>query len=459
MANREPCRPPEFVLKCAASSAWYEVIVRMLSPQAMEQALCARSDPALAPASEGWVLPWYEGRSLVNVPATLAHFLGASLPAWAAPPLEAPYLEGLPRDRTHILLVLLDALGYRQFLRLLAERPRCIWGRLAERGVFLPMTSVCPSTTATALACLATGAEPIVHGLLGYELWLREYGVLTQMLQLRPVYGTDDECITAWGFVPEAFLPVPSLGQTLGPQGIMTTLFTPAAYIQSALSRILYRGFGRVVGYSDVADLWLRAAQYFAQPPAERSLNLVYFSGIDTAIHLHGSEGGVWEAQFDLVTRAFEAHFYNRLTPAQRQRILLILVADHGFVDTPVEAALDADADPVLRQEMLIPYSGESRLAYLHLLRGADPTAWERLRAALGERFALVEAGQAVARGLFGWGTPGAESLARLGQAIALARGNHYLDRQEKRFKLRGRHGGLLPEEMLIPWLAAPLDL
>ena len=60
--------------------------------------------------------------------------------------------------------------------------------------------------------------------------------------------------------------------------------------------------------------------------------------------------------------------------------------------------------------------------------------------------------------GLYGSGTPAPESLARLGHLGVVARGLRYLDRQGRRFKLRGRHGGLSPEEMLVPWLAARLD-
>lgn len=60
--------------------------------------------------------------------------------------------------------------------------------------------------------------------------------------------------------------------------------------------------------------------------------------------------------------------------------------------------------------------------------------------------------------GLFGIGSPAPESLARLGHFIVVPRGLHYLDRQDRRLKLRGRHGGLSPDEMLVPWLAARLD-
>jgi hypothetical protein len=137
---------------------------------------------------------------------------------------------------------------------------------------------------------------------------------------------------------------------------------------------------------------------------------------------------------------------------------LLIVCADHGFVDTPVEYAHDVDRDPVLRRELMVPCSGEARASFLHCLRGDADAVREAVQASLGDAYLVRAARDVVAAGLFGHAQPAPESLPRLGHLHVLCRSRHYLDRQERRLVLRGRHGGLTPEEMLIPWLAARLD-
>jgi hypothetical protein len=73
----------------------------------------------------------------------------------------------------------------------------------------------------------------------------------------------------------------------------------------------------------------------------------------------------------------------------------------------------------------------------------------------------VLDAGEAVARGLFGTRplTPAARS--RIGDLVLLPRENwyfhHYLSPQTKPLKIIGRHGGLTPEEMLVPFFALRL--
>jgi hypothetical protein len=76
----------------------------------------------------------------------------------------------------------------------------------------------------------------------------------------------------------------------------------------------------------------------------------------------------------------------------------------------------------------------------------------------LGSDYVVVDSALARQTGLWGAATPMSEIQARLGHLLVLSRGQHYLDRQGKRNRLRGRHGGLSPEEMLVPWLALRLD-
>ena len=75
----------------------------------------------------------------------------------------------------------------------------------------------------------------------------------------------------------------------------------------------------------------------------------------------------------------------------------------------------------------------------------------------LGHAFVTLTREQ-VLNGLLGPGPVYEETVHRLGDLVGLARGNHYLARNEHQFEMRGRHGGLSAQEMLVPFIGVRLD-
>jgi hypothetical protein len=123
----------------------------------------------LLPSDEGWILPHYDGLSIANIPATIAALMDGDLPD-ALPTLPndlwADWRPGLRR----IVLVVLDALGYRALQRMLADGAGQGFHDIAQAGRMLPLTSVFPSTTDAALVSLRTGRPPAEHGWLAYTM-------------------------------------------------------------------------------------------------------------------------------------------------------------------------------------------------------------------------------------------------------------------------------------------------
>jgi hypothetical protein len=76
----------------------------------------------------------------------------------------------------------------------------------------------------------------------------------------------------------------------------------------------------------------------------------------------------------------------------------------------------------------------------------------------LAGRFVVLDSDAALEAGLLGKGKTAPETPSRIGDLIALARGEANLHWGYKEPKLRGRHGGLTPEEMLVPLLMVRLD-
>jgi len=162
--------------------------------------LLARRLPGLPPLPSEFVLPDLGGGCIANLPGQVAAWLGAG--PFGAGTLPADWVSALDGPVTRVVMVLVDALGFQRFQSLLQE-PGSAWDWLQQRGVLAPLTSVFPSTTTAALTSLSSGLAPGRHGMLGYEMWLKEFGVTANMIQLQPMAaGRETGSLTAVAWTP-----------------------------------------------------------------------------------------------------------------------------------------------------------------------------------------------------------------------------------------------------------------
>ena len=155
-----------------------------------------------------FVMPYYDGYSIVNLPATTAALFDIQLPGAIALPDELwkPF-SGSVRC---IVQVLIDALGYYRLQRAMSAGPETLFHQIDRRGGSqFPLTSVCPSTTTTALSSLWTGRMPIEHGMLGTRLFLRDQGLRANMIYFTPVGFNSPNILLDEGMEAGDFLPVP----------------------------------------------------------------------------------------------------------------------------------------------------------------------------------------------------------------------------------------------------------
>jgi hypothetical protein len=406
-----------------------------------------------------FILPNYEALSIVNLPATTAALLG--VPLAGAPPLPRDVWGPFAGGVRCVVQVVIDALGYYRLRRLMDAGPDMPFHRLLRRGgQLIPLTSVCPSTTTTALSSLWTGRTPAEHGMLGTRLFLRDQGLQANMIHFKPVNFERSNALLEEGMKPAEFLPLPGMAEGLAEEGIETHVFINQQFIQGGLSDIFFRGAKKLHGFvpGSGADLWITLRRFLEERAAQRLFVSVYWGLIDSIGHRRGPSSPVIDAEVRGWTALMEGEFLNPLSPAAAAGTVLTLLADHGQVDTPPDKAVRLDHHPELLQRLLMKPLAERRLSYLFVRQGRVQEVRRYLRESLGHTFVTLDSAQALEAGLFGPGQPAPETPARLGDLILVSRQDHILYDEDEETDTLGRHGGLSPEEMLVPCLLVRLD-
>jgi hypothetical protein len=407
------------------------------------------------PLSPDFIYPDYHGGSILNLPSSICQSLGTG-PLGAAP-LRPDLIITAADSVRRLILVLVDALSLDRLQRWMSDGTAPVWSRLAEQGKLAAITSIAPSTTSAALTSLWTGRSPAEHGIVGYELWLKEYGVVSNMIAHSPMsFGNDAGSLAKAGFIPEQFLNLPTLGPALAAAGIRSYALQHRSILHSGLSQMYFQDVN-LHGFFTPSELWVNLRHLVESNPRQKQYFWVYTGQIDHFSHYYHPDDERVASEFADFSWTFEQQFLNKLSPALCQGTLLLLTADHGMIATEKSARYDLRNHPDLTRLLHILPTGESRLMYLFIRPGQTDQVHSYFDRTWPGQFSFIDPAEAVDKGLFGPGTPHPRLADRLGDLIVAAHNDAYLWWAEKENPLVGRHGGLSAEEMIVPLLSVML--
>ncbi len=408
------------------------------------------------PWADELIFPHYDGLSIYNAVHTVADLLGVDLPG-AVPLDETVWGGATPADIRRVVLILSDGLGYHWLRHYMAadDTLRATVADLTEGRGPVPLTSVCPSTTTTALTTLWTGASPAQHGNLSFRLFLREIGALTIPLFWQPAIGGHAKgSLSQYGLEPEDFVPVPGLAEVFAAAGVPIHVSLRYEFLWSGFSRILHRGLPTENGHfhTNSTDMFLRLRDLLAATAGQRCLVSVYWDQVDTLSHKYGSGNKYLHHEIKHQLAALRDVLADE--SIRDGQTLVLFLADHGHYNAERFLHLPAEerAAPIDRA-LQCPVSGEGRLPYLHLRADHKQAVIDCVTGEFAESLACLDPAEALAAGLFGPGEPYAETLHRLGDLILAPRLGWVLDDPAYGRANVSRHGGLSDWEMLVPLL------
>jgi hypothetical protein len=381
------------------------------------------------------VLPDYDGGSLLNLIASIAHQKGGVRPDRLAASGSRTHMD-LSSARV-VVFLLIDGLGAND----IARRGKGAFVADHQRAT---LTSVFPSTTAAAITTSMTGLSPAAHGLTGWHIRDPRFGGILAPL---PMVRRDREPMPGWWKLPRLF-PYPSLFQRMK---CRSAIVSHEHILGSPFNMRHSRGVSRRYGYQRIEELAPTIVSAARDLGGEGGIVYAYHGDYDALAHGHGIGSGECAAHYERMDEALKC-----LAQALAgQDVALMVSADHGFINSPPECQLRIEDLPELHACLDGPLWGEWRVAYCRIKPGHHERFETAVSRHLAGRFDLVRGADLVASGVFGPAARAHRRLAeRVGDYALIARDDwtiHDRIANESEHRMLGVHAGVSADEMLIP--------
>lgn len=322
-----------------------------------------------------------------------------------------------------VVLLVLDGLGWSAVQDHASEMPRLT----AMEGAAI--TTVAPSTTATALTSIATGLAPAQHGIVGYRM----------------LVGDEVLNVLRWTASNRGRAPEPNDVQRYAPfLGREVPVVTRTEFRDTGFTRAHLRG-SRLAGWHTTVGL---VEQCVRAVDAGEPFVYAYYPGIDAIAHEFGLRNGVFAREL-----AFADRLVGELVDALPSKAAVLVTSDHGQVHLEPESWIDV---PELG-ELTMAMAGDGRFRYLYARPGGGRELLARAREVVSDRAWVWSRAELLEMGVLGSDAAGTVP-GRVGNVVLAAREPvAFVDPALPNERtLKSGHGSLTPDEMYVPLLAAP---
>lgn len=388
-------------------------------------------DATLLNLPPGSCLPNYTGGGIVNLMSSIAAKFDTTS-EWAT----ADLLQNKPLGRRVVMLVI-DGLGVEHLKQGLPD------GFLAKHCIG-NLTSVSPSATAAAIPTYLTGEPPAVHGFPGWFTWFEELSTIAAILPFA----------TQAGFLPLAKSAMtPSILSGVEPFtariNVPSWIVSPKRIANSVFSKG-FCGDATIFAFDDIDQL-SKSVHKACKRMTDDGYVYAYWSDYDHTAHGYGVQSDQTQAHLEMLDVEIEKLSYK----LKGMNIDLLISADHGFTDCPDHKQFVLNRDfPDLRAMLKMPLTGEPRLATAHVKNKYFDNFVEIANNTLQGVASVVSSDTYVNAGMLGGRKLHTQLLNRMGDAVIMMHPNTVIFDPlpgEQKPRLIGHHGGLSPEEMLVP--------
>ncbi len=392
------------------------------------------------------ILPDYDRLSIVNVASTLLTAFGLASRRHV---LEGIQSSKLFENVDKAILLIIDALGYTTLNRLKEEAPT-LWSLFRKYGSVI--TSVAPSTTSVALLSVVTESPPIEHGIVGYKMYVKEIGMVINTIKYSPAPSEEPDQLERMGIEPSMIYPrLTRIFDRLKERGIQTFVVNPAYLKDRCFSRALHSS-AEYVPYVALSDMFSRIAEIASE--RDRALIYAYWGELDALGHVYGPDS----EEYATSLRVFDELLEKFVSSLKEKDIeaLMIICSDHGQISVDPDLTYDASGDTKFLNMLVIPPSGESRFAYLYTKEGMKDRVRDYIEGIFGKEGLLLDSKQLLEEGIWGFGNAHPKFAERVGNYVLTFTGRACITYSYggKAELLKGRHGGLTEDEMLVPCIA-----
>ena len=368
--------------------------------------------------------------SIVNLVSSIISTDGVASPY---SPLDEQSLSGLS-DSENIVLLVLDGLGYNYLKNLSAVT-------YVAHHLKKSITSVFPPSTGSAMTSIYSGLAPQQHASTGWWVYLREFGLVSRIL---PYSNTIDYNVLGESISHVIDVtPLPSL-MIRDYYAILSERI-----VDSEFTRNIVRNAKRIAYDNELGGLIDSIKNIIDHSEGKKYIQ-AYWPYLDEVSHLLGPSSK--EARDHLLF--IDAKIKKLVESIDGTSTTLIITSDHGLIDVPKSNSILTQDHPELTDSLILPLCGDTRSVFCYVRPWQTDRFETYIQRTFGDICEIHRSKDLIEQEWFGLYEPNPKLLTRVGDYTLIFKEhyailNSYPGREAP--ELLGHHGGVSPDEMLVP--------